>query len=343
MSGKSPSVFKMFLRIFVWVLYFLLVLEFAARFYLFGFDSLDYFKMKSMHRLERSGLIQLSPYPEILYELKPNLDTILQGKKFKTNSRGLRDREYSLRKPDGVFRVAVVGDSVTMGWGVDIEEVFHSVLENRLNRESSKVRYEFINFGGASYGADQCMATLKYKALEYQPDLILFSDVQRLLNPRVRNHFELKQPVDGFFESYFVKLLQNSRLDRNFLVDRVRNSRAGRFVKRIFPGKKVLSYVRDTGKLENIYAKLGDISTGRKIPVCIVRVNFHQKPEINKILAGKNGLFFVDCVAGFQKRGIPRSVLNGLDEHPDRRMHKIFADILYDDLKKDHLLEPIHR
>ena len=44
----------------------------------------------------------------------------------------MRDREYSLGKPAGRFRVAVLGDSKTFGNSLAIEDVYTEVLERRL-------------------------------------------------------------------------------------------------------------------------------------------------------------------------------------------------------------------
>ena len=41
------------------------------------------------------------------------------GALYRTNRHGFRGREYAARKPAGVFRVMVFGDSVTMGSGVE--------------------------------------------------------------------------------------------------------------------------------------------------------------------------------------------------------------------------------
>ena len=46
---------------------------------------------------------------------------------------GLRDREYTLEKPPGVFRIAVLGSSIDMGWGVGTEDTYVSLLEDWLN------------------------------------------------------------------------------------------------------------------------------------------------------------------------------------------------------------------
>ncbi len=53
------------------------------------------------------------------------------------NSLGLRGREISRRKPDGIKRVLVFGDSFTFGVGVDEEHLLTSQLENFLNRRSA--------------------------------------------------------------------------------------------------------------------------------------------------------------------------------------------------------------
>ncbi|MBM4337801.1 MAG: hypothetical protein FJ108_18080 [Deltaproteobacteria bacterium] len=88
-----------------------LALEQTIRVHMFGAAAFSYSEMKSMSRLGGSGLLQASADPGIVYELKPNLDTRFNLVAFRTNSRGLRDREYALAKPAGAFRVAVIGGS----------------------------------------------------------------------------------------------------------------------------------------------------------------------------------------------------------------------------------------
>ena len=69
----------------------------------------------------------------MVYELKPGLDGRFQDQPLKTNSHGMRDREYPREKPDGVVRIAGLGDSVMFGWGVGQGEAYLDVLE-RLDR-----------------------------------------------------------------------------------------------------------------------------------------------------------------------------------------------------------------
>jgi len=81
------------------------------------------------------------------------------------NSAGFRDRERAEAKRAGVFRVAVFGDSMTWGYGVDAGERF----TDRLERD----RIEVLNFGVSGYGTDQ--EWLLYQALGRRscPDLVL--------------------------------------------------------------------------------------------------------------------------------------------------------------------------
>ena len=78
--------------------------------------------------------------------LPPNLDvkfkTLEFDTKVKTNSIGIRDeREYSL-KHNGKFRIAVIGDSFTFGWGVNNGETFPAKLE--VAPDSVKASTEFV-------------------------------------------------------------------------------------------------------------------------------------------------------------------------------------------------------
>jgi lysophospholipase L1-like esterase len=63
------------------------------------------------------------------YVLRPNLATTHKAASWTTNALGMRDRPYDLDKPEGTFRVALVGDSIAAGWGVDDGLGFESRLE----------------------------------------------------------------------------------------------------------------------------------------------------------------------------------------------------------------------
>jgi hypothetical protein len=71
----------------------------------------------------------ISPDPLIGHEHRPNRRTHLMGVDFATNSRGLRDREFALEHEPGVIRIVMLGDSVTLGWGVPEESTFAKRLE----------------------------------------------------------------------------------------------------------------------------------------------------------------------------------------------------------------------
>lgn len=67
-----------------------------------------------------------------------------------TNSLGMRDREFSAVPAPGVVRILCLGDSLTFGDGVAVEDTYPKQLEARLGREGA-VRYEVINAGVPSY------------------------------------------------------------------------------------------------------------------------------------------------------------------------------------------------
>jgi len=90
------------------------------------------------------------------------------------NSMGFRDREYAEQKPDGVFRILVLGDSFTWGLGVSQEEIYTEVLESMLNQTlEGSPRVEVINAGISGFGTDQEYLLLQRWAKRLAPDLVV--------------------------------------------------------------------------------------------------------------------------------------------------------------------------
>ncbi|MEK6808730.1 MAG: hypothetical protein AABY14_03525, partial [Nanoarchaeota archaeon] len=93
----------------------------------------------------------------------------------KINSKGLRDREIDYTKPKGTYRILVLGDSFSFGYGVDLNESYGKVLERLLNANSKAKRFEVINAGFASGNSiDTAYIFLKNEGLKYNQDLVIF-------------------------------------------------------------------------------------------------------------------------------------------------------------------------
>ncbi len=74
------------------------------------------------------------------------------------NDHGWRDRRYPREAAPGTYRLMVVGDSVTFGYGVPLADTYHKRLEDRLNQAGSAVgrRFEVLALaggGGTTYDA----------------------------------------------------------------------------------------------------------------------------------------------------------------------------------------------
>ncbi|TAJ18650.1 MAG: hypothetical protein EPO68_07525 [Planctomycetota bacterium] len=92
---------------------------------------------------------------------------------YRVNPQGFRDREYPQAKPDGALRVAVLGDSVTYGTGVDLKDTLPKQLERELHELCAGRRVEVLNFGVYAYNPRQEVALLEYRALAFDPDIVL--------------------------------------------------------------------------------------------------------------------------------------------------------------------------
>ncbi|MFT7671046.1 MAG: hypothetical protein ACI8X5_003761 [Planctomycetota bacterium] len=91
---------------------------------------------------------------------------------FEVNSLGLRDDPMdSPAKPDGTFRVIALGDSFTLGFTVEREDLFVDQIEMAWNADGRKV--DVINTGTEGYSTDQETVWLLENGEAYQPDLVL--------------------------------------------------------------------------------------------------------------------------------------------------------------------------
>jgi lysophospholipase L1-like esterase len=129
------------------------------------------------------------------------------------NNLGMRGPDTTLAKPPGVFRILGVGDSITFGYGVRVEDTFLKVLEQDLNASAhAGVKYEVLNAGVPATGLEYYTHFIENDAPAMHPDLIVvcmaLNDIDPLLDP---------EPVEprihmSLFRSFNAFLFLHSRL-----------------------------------------------------------------------------------------------------------------------------------
>lgn len=310
----------------------LLLFELLSRLYFYGWAALSYEKMNGVHHLGVSGLLQRSPWPGVVYELRPNLDTSFKLVAFRTNSRGLRDREYDVEKPPGTFRIAVIGDSFTMPAAVAIEDAFHSVMEERLNRESPGLAWELLNFGTGGYSLRQYPAVLEHKALPYRPDLALigFTDNDDLIPEEAvfARPYEVKPVAHSFWEPH---LRHWSKL--------VEVRQAVQEQAEAEPGFRTGGDAERQAYMDRWLGELARLGRENEIPVVIAFLSLGtDKAPVVEALARAHGLPFVDTSTAFQGLDLRQFIPYRLDRHPNAKGHALFADVILAFLREEGLL-----
>jgi hypothetical protein len=153
-----------------------------------------------------------SDNPNLYLQLVPGAEQIADGSgvclpafHVKINSYGFRDYEYPIEKPPNTFRIVALGDSITFGEGVELNETYPKILEKMLNEKSKKVKYEVLNFGVGGYNAAEKVEVLATVAINFTPDLIIF----QYLGDDIINWTEFRNIEYGKIKDYAEKLGKN--------------------------------------------------------------------------------------------------------------------------------------
>ncbi|MEP0843054.1 MAG: hypothetical protein HRF43_10130, partial [Phycisphaerae bacterium] len=122
-------------------------------------------------------MVRVNDYRHLVFP--PNLRLAnYHGADFSTNRWGMRDRDYEQAKPAGTVRIAVLGSSHVMGWGVADRDVFDIRLEERLNaaadRLASGVKFEVLNFASQGWSPLAQLEVVERQVKAFSPDVVVY-------------------------------------------------------------------------------------------------------------------------------------------------------------------------
>lgn len=276
----------------------------------------------------KGAIHQASPIPGLIYELAPNRRVKLDSTSHTTNSHGMRNREVVPDRERPVRRLAILGDSVTYGYGVGDDESFPSVLEQLLNASvrESETGFEVLNFGVGGYSTRDEALLLKHKVLAFNPGLILIC--YDLNDPEIEpvqplsNHF--RQPL-WWERSHLLRLLAKAKRDWDL-------NRIG--------GGDYFRYLHGhTEKWESVERAFDDIAAtaaGMDIPVMFTiwtwtrEETWEDYPYADLLeqverAAGERGFHVIDLFSRLSEFE-PRSLtVSDWDMHPSALGHQVIA------------------
>lgn len=107
--------------------------------------------------------------------LTPNIEGVLaNGAYFRNNSGGFRGPEVDRIPPPGTFRIAVIGDSLTMGAGVANHEAYPPLVQSELEDRYPGGKFEVLNFGVGGLNTSAILARLRSAAAGYSPHMVVY-------------------------------------------------------------------------------------------------------------------------------------------------------------------------
>ncbi len=141
---------------------------------------------------------RVSSIPGVRYELFPNITTTTPGLKqtIRVNNLGFRGRDVLQEKPPGTYRIAIVGDSISMDRSLPEKAIFPSLLEKKLNTRPGGPPVEVINASLSGRDTWEELAILRHKVLPLKPDLVI---LQICLNDHIRLPFPKPLSPIGVF------------------------------------------------------------------------------------------------------------------------------------------------
>lgn len=182
------------------------------------------FRSKGIAHMPAPKTYRMSQNKKLLFELVPRSKAHIKGITYKINAFGFRDKQYRERKAQKK-RIIFVGDSLTYGWVIPLNDTYHKQLEKLMTLKGHSI--DVWGMGVIGYNTIQEYQVIKENVVRFNPDMVIIqmcpNDFERRLGVRKKpddKEFVLTLYHDFSIPYVFKKggitkfLMQNSHLFR---------------------------------------------------------------------------------------------------------------------------------
>ena len=262
------------------------------------------------------------------YEFMPNKHVWHKGAMMTTNRWAMRDRDCELKTPPGTYRIAMTGASHQMGTGVEDDEVFDNLVEDRLTREHASTdheRYELLNFSVSGYGPVQQLADMdkrifakfEFNALIYTAIDDMYWVVKDVVDVTVH---DLPMPYDPL-----IAFVRDNGITKE-------TSYAEATQKLMPHAEEMLAWVY--GEMVRRCKERGVVPMAAFIPhTMAIEPEVQARVDRMMQIARDAGFTVIDLTHAYDGADYPKLWLAPWDSHPNVEGHRRLADALYTKLK----------
>lgn len=243
--------------------------------------------------------------------------TQYQGVEVAFNEFGLRDEPIGA-KPENEYRILVLGDSVTFGWGTEKQSTFCAQVQKILNGTIGR-SVRVINAGVGGYNTVQEFVFFRNTGVKFEPDLvILVYTAENDTEPFAERRSDIFKRIEDsvLWHSWFYRLASHA-LYYGWLGE---------------IGHDEIAVQSSTGWQESIKTieQLRNLSEERKIPILLfyfrwseTHLNRNLLANIRKVVGAER---VIDMGEWFAGQPLSEFVNSKIDSHPNSRAHKYIAE-----------------
>lgn len=279
-----------------------------------------------------SRVKRVSENAELGHAHRPNARARLMGVDVATNSLGLRDREIDSARKPGTTRILMLGDSITLGWGVPQD----LTVSQRLDRALRPEGVEVINSGVGNYNTRMEAEYFLTEGHKLKPDIVVLNyfinDAEPI--PSYDNSFlERHSKAYVYFSSRWDAAMRSTagsgrQTDwktyyRNLYDERANPGGWAGAEKAI---ERVAAFCRDN-KIRFMIVDYPELRELRPYP-------FPDVPARLRALADRLGVPFVDLLPSVQNEPPASLWVTVPDPHPNARATELFAAALLAPLRE---------
>ncbi len=264
------------------------------------------------------------------------------------NSMGFRDYEYSVEKPEGVFRIFVLGDSYSYGQLIKMTETYSKVLEKLLNEKYSPKHFEVINSSFLGLDTERELKRLKNEGLRLSPDMVILgyclNDPSHDSGITQWREEEKKEKIKNLFNNerllkcsdlyWFLKirvdlLLSIKIFERSFLKLYDKNSKIWKDFEKSFDGICKLTEEKNIPLLVVIFPCFYQLN--KDYPFFKAHLQLRELCNEN----GVKALDLFDFYKGIPDKSLWAKTTIPNDTHPNSKAHQIAASAIFNEVIKN--------